>query len=175
MDISRLYCPACGKHEFYFQGDNHWICASCHLTVFRNVVAAAGAFIRVGNEFLALVRSKDPGKGKLALPGGFIDFGETLEEGLRREIWEEVGLRVDKLDYLCGTPNRYEYKNILYHTMDIYFTVDLPSKPDLILEPDEVAGIKWLKIDDFNLSDFAFEATQQAAKIFSSRAREENR
>jgi 8-oxo-dGTP diphosphatase len=48
-----------------------------------------------------LVRRKNPPfKGRYALPGGFVDVGETVEAGARRELMEETGIKVGKLSLL---------------------------------------------------------------------------
>jgi ADP-ribose pyrophosphatase YjhB (NUDIX family) len=62
-----------------------------------------------------------PAKGKLAVPGGFIDIGETAEDGLRREIREEVNLAPGELRYLCTQVNDYVYRDINYPVLDLYF------------------------------------------------------
>ena len=57
----------------------------------------------------------------LGPPGGFLDFGETAEKAVRREIEEETGLDVRIEAYLGSFPNRYLYRDILYPTLDIFF------------------------------------------------------
>lgn len=48
------------------------------------------------NELLVCRRAKDPAKGTLDLPGGFIDMAETGEEGVSREVKEETGMEVKR-------------------------------------------------------------------------------
>ena len=57
---------------------------------------------------LLIRRKKDPHAGKWAIPGGFIDMDETLEESARRELREETGLEVGRLEQLhsFGDPGR---------------------------------------------------------------------
>lgn len=45
-------------------------------------------------------RGKDPGRGRYAFPGGSLEFGETLADGVAREVQEETGLTVKVLDLL---------------------------------------------------------------------------
>lgn len=66
-------------------------------------------FSEEGNTKVLLVkRKKDPFKGKWALPGGFLEDEEPLEEGAKRELEEETGLKISNLKQLqaFGTPGR---------------------------------------------------------------------
>lgn len=57
---------------------------------------------------LLIRRAQDPFAGRWALPGGFVDEGETLEEAARRELMEETGVTVKTLEQLhaFGNPGR---------------------------------------------------------------------
>lgn len=66
-------------------------------------------FSEEGNTKVLLIkRKKDPFKGKWALPGGFLEDEEPLEEGAKRELQEETGLKISHLKQLqaFGTPGR---------------------------------------------------------------------
>jgi 8-oxo-dGTP diphosphatase len=53
---------------------------------------------RSGQNFILLIeRGNEPFRGKWALPGGFMDMDETLEEACRRELEEETGIRMGSL------------------------------------------------------------------------------
>ncbi len=59
-------------------------------------------------EILLIKRADNPHKGKWALPGGFVEMGESLETAARRELLEETGAKVDFLEqlYTFGGPGR---------------------------------------------------------------------
>jgi ADP-ribose pyrophosphatase YjhB (NUDIX family) len=84
VDRPRLVCPRCGEVHYL------------------NLKLAASTVVRLDDGQVVLVRRAiDPGYGRLALPGGFVEQGETVEDGARRETWEETGLRV-RLKELLG-------------------------------------------------------------------------
>ena len=104
------YCPKCGRGPVSPPLEPVVRCAACGFVFFFNPAAAAGAFLHDHNgRLLFLRRAKDPARGKLALAGGFVDYHETAEAGLRREIREEIGLEVGHLG--VGSHQRHSSSN----------------------------------------------------------------
>jgi len=60
-------------------------------------IVGVGAVILDQNRVLLIERGQAPLKGEWSLPGGALELGETLEEGIRREVLEETGLIIDPL------------------------------------------------------------------------------
>jgi len=60
----------------------------------RPQLAVSAAIFR-NNKVLLVRRARSPGKGFYSLPGGRVEFGESLHQALRREVDEETGLRID--------------------------------------------------------------------------------
>ena len=58
-------------------------------------IAAVGAVVLDGERVLLIRRGQEPQKGEWSLPGGALELGETLDEGVRREVLEETGLVVE--------------------------------------------------------------------------------
>ncbi len=63
-------------------------------------VAGVAAVIFRGSEVLLVRRGNQPSKGKLGIPGGVVELGETAEEAVVREVEEETGIRVKPLRVL---------------------------------------------------------------------------
>lgn len=92
------YCPSCGAPVTpTLLEDDHrprLVCPNGHVT-YRNPRLVVGTLpVRGGRVFLAR-RSIEPGAGLWTYPGGFLEVGESAQEGARRETEEETQLRVE--------------------------------------------------------------------------------
>ncbi|MBX6724069.1 MAG: NUDIX domain-containing protein [Dactylosporangium sp.] len=89
------HCSYCGT---VYPDSAGWprVCVACGETTWRNPLPVAVAILpvltRTGTGVVAVRRAIEPGRGLLALPGGFIEYGEDWREALVRELWEETGL-----------------------------------------------------------------------------------
>jgi NAD+ diphosphatase len=160
------FCPSCGASGFAADSGKSLRCEGCGLRLFVNVASAAGAFVEDGEGRLVLVRrAREPSKGKLALPGGFIDAGETAEAGLAREVREELDLKVNSFHYLCSYPNEYHYAGVTYQTLDLFFvcTVDDFGGAVALEEVEEFLVIEPSKLD---VSELAFPSARVAFEAY---------
>ena len=88
------FCSFCGVR---FPENPGWprICPACGNTTYRNPLPVAVVLVPVASGLLLIRRSIEPQVGKLALPGGYINYGETWQEAAAREVAEETGLRLE--------------------------------------------------------------------------------
>jgi len=111
--------------------------------------------------WLFIRRAREPGKGKLAPPGGFIDIGETAEAAACREVREELGAELAGLRFIGSEPNTYLYREVSYPTLDIFFAARLaPGAQPKALE--DVASFGWFKSSEVAEQDLAFPSMQAA-------------
>lgn len=158
-----LFCPRCGlRRTAENQGQCPFACSGCSLVFYFNPTVAAAAFVFDSKgKILLIKRAKDPSAGKLGVPGGFIDIGESAEAGLRREVREEVGIAIDQLRFLISFPNLYHYKEVSYPVVDLYFTA-LAINPDSARPLDAVAGVEWRHPSDVPDDEIAFPSMRVA-------------
>ena len=148
------YCPKCGYPDFKDNNDKSKSCNSCGFIYYFNSSAAVVAVIEnLKGEILVARRAKDPAKGTLDLPGGFIDMYETAEEAVCREIKEETRLIVKSIQYLFSIPNIYPYSNFEVHTVDMFFKCNVDDFSELKAQ-DDVSELLFISSNELNPSDF---------------------
>jgi NAD+ diphosphatase len=164
LNLPSPYCPQCGAQAFQTSGEKSLACGQCGFTYFHNVAAAVGALIYCQGKLLLVKRGLEPSKGLLDVPGGFVDYGESNEQALRRELFEELQLSVEAMQYLFSVPNTYVYKEVEYHTVDSFFLIMLVKRPTLFLQATELNGYCWLSLEDIDADKLAFASLKAALK-----------
>jgi 8-oxo-dGTP diphosphatase len=124
--------------------------------VYKNPTPTADTIIQRGSKILLIKRKKDPFKNMLALPGGFVNEGETVEEAAKREIREETTLEIRLLDILgvYSDPNRDPRK----HVITTVFVGEIEGDKDV--EPiaaDDASEIIWLDLESVEKHTFGFD------------------
>ncbi|MDO8425476.1 MAG: NUDIX domain-containing protein [bacterium] len=69
-------------------------CVACGHTAYRNPIPVVVIIQPIDDGVLVIRRGIEPERGKLALPGGYLDWGETWQQGAVRELAEETGMIV---------------------------------------------------------------------------------
>jgi ADP-ribose pyrophosphatase YjhB (NUDIX family) len=112
------FCPRCGTQlvEQQRAGKLRPICPNCDHTVYFDPKVAVVAFVTRGEEVLLVKRALEPGKGKWALPAGFVDADEDPRRAVERETLEETGLVV-----------------ITEHLLDVLHRPDADGLADIVI------------------------------------------
>jgi NAD+ diphosphatase len=160
------YCPGCGTKGIAIRGDRSVLCKKCGYHFYFNVAAAVAGIIEddIGR-LLLTVRSHDPKKGALDLPGGFVDLNETAEDALAREIKEELNLKVKNCSYFKSFPNTYIYDNITYRTLDLAFVCTVDSFKDQ-KPSEEIQGVLFIKPADIDLNSIGFDSIRNIVSSY---------
>jgi len=123
------------------QFENNW----------RKPSVTADGIVTRGNEILLIRRGKDPFKGAYALPGGFLDYGERLEDCVVREVLEETGVKTSIIDLVgvYSAPDRDprgHFVTAVFHLQPISGTAKAG---------DDASSAEWIPMD--RLPKFAFD------------------
>ena len=102
------FCAVCGHRleSRRLSGRARPHCPNCETTVYFDPKVAVVVFIERDDRVLLIQRAVDPGKGKWALPAGFVDHDEAPEAAALRETLEETNLRVRIAKLLAVFPKR---------------------------------------------------------------------
>jgi len=120
-------CTHCGAR---YPADAPWpvTCKACGNTNYLNPIPVVVLLVPVGNGLVVARRNIEPRKGTLVLPGGYLDLGETWQEGAAREMLEETGIQVSP-----GEISLYDVSNGLDNTLVISGLA--ARQPDSCLQP----------------------------------------
>lgn len=169
------YCPKCGSPRFEVHNAKSKKCADCGFVYYFNPSSATVALImNERGELLVCRRAKEPARGTLDLPGGFIDMNETGEEGVAREVREETGLEVTHAEYLFSLPNLYLYSGFLVHTLDMFYRCTVADTAHY-RAMDDAADLFFLPLDAVRPEEFGLGSIREGLRRFLKKPNECNK
>lgn len=104
------------------------------------------------NEILLIKRLNDPYKNCWALPGGFVDENEDLEQAARRELFEETNIETDKMIQIGAFGKTY--RDPRGHMISIAYQTHF-VKNQTVQAKDDAKEVKWFSLN--NLPELAFD------------------
>lgn len=146
------FCPKCGTSNFIKSGDRSFKCSDCGFHFFINSAAAVAALIVHKGKLMLTTRGVEPDYGKLDLPGGFVDPGESVENALKRELNEELGLKIKSFEYIGSAPNEYVFSELSVFTIDLAFLV-IPESVNGLSPMDDILEFKFYSEEEINFND----------------------
>jgi len=137
-DRTHQFCGRCGTPTVPKAEERVRVCPACRLSVYPRVAPAVMALARRGDEIL-LGRGPHFPPGMYSALAGFVEPGETLEQCVRREVAEEVGIDVANLRYFASQPWPFP------HSMMIAFVCDWAGG-EIRPQAGEIEDAKWFKV-----------------------------
>jgi len=153
------YCPRCGQPTLEAASDKSIRCTECSFCYFHNAAAAAAAIIETPRGIAFVRRAREPAKGLLDLPGGFVDYREGADQAVVREVREELGVTLSSLEYVGSFPNVYEYRRVTYHTTDMFYRCRYETPDDFVLS-DEASEVVFVPAGTVDENEVAFESSK---------------
>jgi NAD+ diphosphatase len=134
------FCGRCGAPAEQARGERAMRCPACGLLSFPRLSPAVIMVVHRGDELLLAHGRAFPTPIYSAL-AGFVEPGESLEDAVRREVREEVGVEVGGLEYVGSQP--WPFPNSLM----LGFYAEW-SAGDIVIDPVEIVDAQWFHIDD---------------------------
>ena len=138
-DCSHQYCGRCGGPTTLKSGERARECPSCGQIHYPRIAPAVMVLVRKADQLL-LARSPHFPPGMHSALAGFVEPGESLEQCLRREVKEEVGLEVTGLRYFASQSWPFP------HSLMIAFNCD-HAGGEIVPEPGEIEAAAWFDVD----------------------------
>jgi len=138
-DRTHRYCGRCGTPTRNKADERAKECPACGLVAYPRVSPAMMALVTRGREIL-LARSHRFVNGVYSALAGFVEPGETIEDCVRREVREEVGVEVDGITYFASQSWAFP------HSLMIAYTAEYAGG-DIRLEDAEIADAQWFALD----------------------------
>jgi ADP-ribose pyrophosphatase YjhB (NUDIX family) len=133
----------------------------CSRSWYRSSAPAVGAVILESGKALVTIRAREPEKGRIDLPGGFLEVGEHPVEGIVREVREELGVEIE----VTGPPvllATHTYGEGGQYVLAIGFRASiLGGEPN---PTDDVAKIRWVSEEELDAADFAWEHDREMVR-----------
>jgi ADP-ribose pyrophosphatase YjhB (NUDIX family) len=105
-----------------------------------------GAAILRGRELLLIKRLTDPEAATWSLPGGKVDWRETVPGATLREVGKELGIRIE-LGSLLGVLDMIDHRGERYHWVSPIYRVERFTGEPRILEPHKHGALGWFALD----------------------------
>ena len=133
---SRRFCGCCGGKMVPGETERSLVCLKCGHTEYPKISPAVIVAIRNGDKLL-MSRYAGGSYRHYALIAGYLEIGETFEDCVKREVMEEVGLKVRNIRYYKSQPWAFS------DTVMAGFVADLDGDDTIRLQKEELAEAGW--------------------------------
>ena len=135
------FCPSCGCDLVLSESERAKICSKCGNIHYPVISPAIIVAVRKDDRLLLAHNKKYPIKKRYSIIAGFVEAGETFEETVHREVFEEVGLKVKNIKYFGSQSWPFP------HSMMIGFTAEYDSG-EITVDDVEIGHADWYTADN---------------------------
>ncbi len=121
--------------------------------MYRNPALSVDVMVIEGSKILLVKRGQPPHQGEWALPGGFVEYGETVEAAAKREVQEETGIAIS-LSAILGVYSVPE-RDPRGHTVSVVFVGKMIGGQ--LQGGDDAADARWYDLDNLREEQLAFD------------------
>jgi ADP-ribose pyrophosphatase YjhB (NUDIX family) len=149
------YCSACGGPVALQIVDDdarpRFVCQSCMAAHYSNPKVLVACLAYHGDRILLCRRAREPGRGLWAIPAGFMEDGESIEQAAARETAEETGVDIQPRDLLLYSVLSLPEMNQIYVTL----RAELSCMPEIKAGPESLE-VRMIGETDIRRDEWAF-------------------
>ena len=128
----------------------------------KQPIVGVGGVVIEGSRVLLIQRGRPPLQGEWSIPGGMVELGESLAEGVRREVWEETGLEVEPLEVISVFDRiQKNGSRVQYHYVIVDYACRL--KGGRLKSGSDVLDARWVKREELP----QYRVTPKAASVIA--------
>jgi NAD+ diphosphatase len=135
------FCANCGAETEVIDGGHERRCPACDTHHFPRTDPVVIVRVVDRRDRLLLGRQASWPERRFSVLAGFVEPGETLEEAVKREVREEVGVDITNVAYVASQPWPFP------HSLMLGFTADWAGG-DIVIDPTEIVDAQWFRADD---------------------------
>ncbi len=158
-----VLCGACGAPMVDSEQERARVCPQCGAIVYPRINPAVIAAVHDGDRLL-LTRYRGRPFKSYALVAGFNEIGESIEDTVRREVFEETGLRVKNLRFYRSQPW------VFTDSLLMGFFAELDGPDEIRLEEDELAEAGWFERGSLPADHSEISLTGEMIELFRTGA-----
>lgn len=137
---SHLFCGRCGGRNIPHESDRAMVCRDCRLHVYPRLSPSIIVLVHREDEVLLARNHRFP-EGMYSTLAGFVEPGETIEQTVHREVFEEVGLQVSPPQFMGSQSWPFPDSLMLGFHADY-------AGGDIVCQEDEIADAQWFPLGD---------------------------
>lgn len=153
------FCSHCGAKLVHHEKERMLHCQTCNNTEYPKIMPAVIIAVTNGNKIL-LSKYANREYTRYALLAGFTEIGESVEETVKREVMEEVGLHVKNLRYYKSQPWSFS------DTLLMGFFAEVEGDDSITLDREELALAEWFERENIPVSESDISLTSEMIEYF---------